>query len=684
MNSWQLLTFRFLKRNRLRTVLSASGVALGVAMTLAASSTSRSVINSLANSEDAQTMMLGLLDQLGFILTLVGYGITITSGFLVYSAFAMSITQRRQQIGSLRSVGMTRRQVMRLVLNEAVIVGGLGVGLGLIAGRLMGRATIILMKTIIGEGVLIFDLSQPSLTSVATAVTLGLLVTIISVLIPAWQATRITPQEALRQDSSSGIKPDPGRRTWAGVMIIIIIWSYLAVAPPGEWVAPPWDVRLAVIIMLVWLVCLAFVTPALIGGFGKWLRRWSPSFMGDQGRFFADNFRRDRGRVTLTILTLAVALTMVVGITGFMEFSFNALMRVKLEQSVKYGAWTLTPYDIAKGMSAYSDLKSLSLTEEVIEKVRDVVGGRAWQVAWQFAIVPELSTFGSTYFSFVLDPHEARQGGDWVFTFIEGDWESAMPIMEKGCGILVIPWIASSIDAGLGETVEVTGEKGPVECTVAGIGSAFVGASIVSGAAADEFGVGAPMTLLLTPKPGVDLLELETDLRALADGDSGVFLSTLEGLTETIMRVIDMMPKLLSALLMLAIVAAAMGVINTTVMSTIERRRELSLLRAVGATRRQIRAVILGEAAMIGVVGGVLGMMAGIGITAIIATVYGGNAWGVPEMDLWMEAWNAVRPALTLGLVGLVAAPFICAGAAWLPARGILQSPIVDGLRIEH
>jgi putative ABC transport system permease protein len=242
---------------------------------------------------------------------------------------------------------MTRRQVMRLVLNESVIVGGLGVGLGLIAGPLLGRATIILMKTLIGESVFVFAPSQPSLTSVATAVTLGLSVTIISVIIPAWQATRITPQEALRQDSSSGIKPDPGRRTWAGVMIIII-WSYLAVAPPGEWVASPWDVRLAVIIMLVWLVCLASVTPALIGGFGKWLRRWSPSFMGAQGRFFADNFRRDRGRVTLTILTLAVSLTMVVGITGFMEFSFNALMRVKLEQSVKYGAWTLTPYDIAE------------------------------------------------------------------------------------------------------------------------------------------------------------------------------------------------------------------------------------------------------------------------------------------------------------------------------------------------
>jgi putative ABC transport system permease protein len=256
--------------------------------------------------------------------------------------------------------------------------------------------------------------------------------------------------------------------------------------------------------------------------------------------------------------------------------------------------------------------------------------------------------------------------------------------MEEGCGLLVIPWIASSLDAKIGEMVEVTGVNGPVACTVAGIGSAYVGASIISESAADLFDVGAPIVLLLKPMPGINLKNLETDLRALVDSDPAVYLSTIEGMIGMISQVIEMMPKLLTALLVLAIVAAALGVINTTVMSITERGRELSLLRAVGATQRQIVGVVLGEAALMGILGGVLGLIAGIGTTFIMATVYGGNAWGVPEMDLWSAGWYAVQPALVNGLIGLVAAPFICVGAAWLPARSILSRSIIDALRIDH
>lgn len=684
MISWRILPLRYLKRNLLRTILSASAVALGVAMTIAASSVSRSIINSLSDSEDVRTVMIGLLDQFDLILNVVGYLITFASGFLVYNAFAMSITQRIRQLGSLRLVGMTRYQIMRLVMGEAVLIGVLGVGLGLITGPLLGRATITLIRAIIGEGFFVFTPSPPSVTNVITAITLGLLVTVISVLVPAWQATRVTPLEALRQDTASGIESESVRRTWLAISVIILMWSYLALAPPGEWVTSPMDVGFTVFFILVWLVCLALILSALIGVVGRWLRKRGPNFFGGHGRIIADNFRRGRGRVTLTILTLMVALTMVVGITGFLEFTFNALIRVKFEQSAKYGAWLISPIDIVEGMSAYSHLESLTLSDEMIGKAYDVAKGRAQVMAWNFVIVHELSTFGTSYFSFMFDPHAARQAGDWVFTFNEGDWESAMPIMEEGCGLLVIPWIASSLDAEIGETVKVTGVNGPVDCTIAGIGSAYVGASIISEAAADSFSVEAPIVLLLKPMPGVNLKNLETDLRALVDSDPAVYLSTIEGMVGMISQVIEMMPKLLTALLILAIVAAALGVINTTVMSITERRREFSLLRAVGASKRQIAGVVLGEAAMMGIIGGVLGLIAGVGTTFIMATVYGGNAWGVPEMDLWSAGWYAVRPALTNGLIGLVAAPFICAGAAWLPARGILSRSIVDALRIDH
>ncbi|MBU0705018.1 MAG: ABC transporter permease, partial [Chloroflexi bacterium] len=145
-------------------------------------------------------------------------------------------------------------------------------------------------------------------------------------------------------------------------------------------------------------------------------------------------------------------------------------------------------------------------------------------------------------------------------------------------------------------------------------------------------------------------------------------------------QVMESLPNMLNALLLLAIVAAALGVVNTTVMSVAERRRELGLLRAVGATRRQVRAVVTGEAVLMGLIGGGLGLVAGTGVVVILAVTYGGNGWGIPDLDLWGAACRSVQPALFNGLVGLVAAPFICAGAAWLPVRAILRGTAIETL----
>jgi ABC-type antimicrobial peptide transport system permease subunit len=155
-------------------------------------------------------------------------------------------------------------------------------------------------------------------------------------------------------------------------------------------------------------------------------------------------------------------------------------------------------------------------------------------------------------------------------------------------------------------------------------------------------------------------------------------LSEMEVLADLQVEVLDRLPTVFSALLLLAILAAGLGVVNTTLISVAERQRELGLLRAVGATRRQVMAVVAGEAALMGLLGGLLGLVAGAGITAILAVTYGGNGWGIPGLDLWPAAWRSMQPALLNGLVGMLIAPFICAGAAWLPARAILRSPAIE------
>ncbi len=682
LNALYTLARRNLNQARTRTILSALAVALGVAMTVAADVTSNAILNALASSRDAQTFMAGLLDQLDRMLVLVGIMIACAAGFLVLNAFAMAVTQRRQQIGALRALGTTRRQVMQLMLVEALLIGGTGTLLGLLAGPLLGRTTIALIEVVLGEGVFIFAPSSASPATILLAAALGLGVTLLSVLLPARQATRISPLEALRQHRAEKIGGAmPVRRALLAGLIAVALAVYLAVAPPGEWVQPPWDAWLTMLLALVWLGCLGAMLPVLIGGAGRGLRRPLTRLWGATGRLMADNLRRGRGRVTVTALTLAVALTTIVGISGFMSFMWQALMRPKIESMAQMGAWMVTSFDFASGMTGYAGLESLMLPHEAAAEVEQAVRGRAGTLGWSFAIVPELSFWGDSYFSFVMNADALPATGVHFFDFLEGDWPSALPIMRDGCGVLVAPSVAARNGVSLGDTFAVTGRDGPVSCTVAGIGSPYVGASIVGAAASDAFDVAGPIGLLVWPLPGSDRAALEADLHAVTSRRADAEFRELDDMAAMQIKVLDALPTLFNALLLLAVAAAALGVVNTTVMSVAERRRELGLLRAAGATRRQVSAVVVGEAALIGLLGSGLGWIAGVGVTVILAVTYGGNGWGLPDLDLWAAAWQAAGPALLNGLLGLLAAPPICAAAAWPPVRAIVRGPAIETLR---
>jgi putative ABC transport system permease protein len=658
-----------------RTVLSAFAVALGVAMTIAADVTSGAILNALSESEDAMTFMKGLLDQLDVLLMMVGVGITFAAGFMVFNAFAMSIAQRRQQIGALRSLGMTRRQTMRLVMLEALMTGVMGTVLGVVAGPLLGRGTITLMKVTLGEEVFIFSAGPASPASILLAVSAGIAVTLLSVLIPAWQTTRIPPLVAIREDFGTVKDPDRSRYTWIpGTLTITLLILFLVFFPPAEWVEPPWDVILTGVFMSLWLLCLASTVPSLVGSVGRRGLGLLTSLWGARGKLVSENLQRDRHRVTLTVLTLTVALTMMVGVTGFLRFMFNELMAPKMEATIA-GNWMITTFDISAGMSGYSELKGLSL--DALAEVKEAMDGQVQIMEVYFVAVPELSILGSSYFSMVMDPDKLRENGT-AFTFTEGDWETAMPIMESGCGVLVSPLVASKNEAALGESFLVTGVGGSLECTVAGIGSPLVGASFINLAAGERIGVTEPLSALAWPLPGANLDTFETDLQAVAVGYPDIEVVKMETAFELPFQVMEQLPLMLNALLLLAILSAALGVVSTTMISVSERRLELGLLRAVGASRRQVRGVVVGEAGLIGLVGGALGTLAGAGVTVILVVTYGGNAWGIPGLDLWGSAWRSLSPALFNGLVGMITAPFICAGAAWLPVRSILSGPVIE------
>jgi putative ABC transport system permease protein len=672
-----LLAGRSLRRHRARAVLCALTVALGAATLIAGGMVSSAIIEAVTRAEDVRAVAEGLFGQLEPILQGIGGAVTVAAGFIIFNAFGMSLTERRQQLGLLRTLGVTRGQLLAVVLAEAALIGAAGVGLGLAAGPILGRGIVALLRTVDSPILGGFIVSPPRPGAMAAAALLGLAVSLAAALVPARAALRVSPLAALREETPGAI--ERGRR-WPAVVgagLGLALAAWVGLAPPARWVQPPMDMALAVMVGLGWLGALALALPGVVGAAGAGLRRVLGARPGAVGVLVADNFQRGRTRLVLNAATLAIGLTLTVLSSGFFKFYFNEMFGPAFRAASVAGGWTLATFPIEEGVTAYAALESLRLPDGSLEAVRAAVGDRALVSATDFIIVPELSYFYDAYFTMMLDPAILQASG-FYFEFTAGSWESALPLLEAGCAVLIAPAVASNNKVGLGDTLSLTGRAGPVPCVVAGIGQPFAGASLLSSAARAEFLTGESFVIFVSPVAGRDPGDLEADMLEAA-AMFGLHSLSLSRLTALQAQVFDQVPLLFNGLLLLAVVTAALGIINTTLLSVSERRRELAQLRALGATRGQILGLVTGEAVLVAVTGAALGLLAGAGIVVVLATVYGGSAMGVANYDPWGAAWRSLPPALATGLWGMAAAPVVCAGAAWVAVRGSVDLRLGSG-----
>lgn len=670
------LAWRNLNAHRSRFILSVIAVAFGIGATIASDIITQSMRAALLKNEDMVTVMEGMLEQTNNMSLFVGGVIMFAGGFLIFNAFAMSVSQRRQQIGSLRALGMTRAQILRMMLTESLLIALLGLGLGLMIGPLFGSAAISFLREF-SRDLLAFEETSPTPSILLAACILGVGVTLISMLGPAQRASRATPLDVLRNPIVSASGQMIIWKPVLGALIIILLFAYLLLAPPGKWAVYPIDTQLATLLSLLWFIALLLLLPAFIHFIG---RLGAGPWHNVTARLIGDNLERARGRVTITVLTMAFGLTVITGLSGFFEFSLNKLIITSMKNAVERDLLFVSRLDILSGWGNMTQNFGrgilLSDTEQAV--IRQTVGDRADIIDTYYVIVPELSLIGDSFFSYLMTDAEALlRYGTASFSFTEGNWDSARPLLVgKECGVLIAPLIANRNSVSLGDSFTVKAANGPVTCVVAGIGSGFSGASTVVTTDKSRFGATNPLMTQILPRHASDTPSIIRDLEA-QETHYPFYVTTVRQMVDLQSNSIDVILMMFNILLILAVAAAALGIVNTTVMSVLERQSEILLLRSLGTTRGQVQAIIMGEAALMGFIGGAFGLLAGTGFVLVFATTYGGRSLGV-ELDLWPAALDSALFALRAGLAGFVAAPLIAALAAWWPARGVLKRSLVS------
>jgi putative ABC transport system permease protein len=576
--------------------------------------------------------------------------------FLIFNTLSMTVTERFREVGLLRAAGATRRQIAGLVLLQALCLGIAGSIVGLVVGLGLAAVMVGYVQRI---AVVPFDgLSVPA-SGIALSVAFGIAVTLAAALEPADRAGRISPIEALRS------RPDQAARagTRARLGWLIIVFAVVAVAgialwPGGQGASAPLRALAVYAILLLTTVLSPFLLPTLarLAGipFGLLVRA--------EERLARGAAIRDRGRAALTVGALMVGVAMIVSVGV-----------VALNARKAASAWLV---DVVPGDEVVTSIVPAPIDDSgPIPELSAVPG---------VARVSPIATFGVAYQGIRLDA-AAVVGRDLLadgrIGFVSGDRTAGLNGLDRGGTVLLPRSVADRLGLRLGDTMRFAlGGGTTADLRVAGVvdrglpgrsaETVFVGWSDANARfgvlGADSFAVRFVPGQAATARPA-----LEQAARQLA-----LEPASLDAIGGAISDALSQVFGLFDALAAVSVLVAGLGIVNTLTMSVLERVREIGVLRAAGMTRRQVWRMVVVEAGILGIVGALLGSLAGLAGGVVLVVLAGGASTG------GLASGTLVVPWTTIGL-GVTFAIAIAMLAAYYPARVASGLSIVRAVQFE-
>jgi putative ABC transport system permease protein len=531
--------------------------------------------------ESAQSVSDGLRFVNIFLLVFALVALFVGT-FIILNTFSMLVAQRTRELALLRAVGATRRQVARSVLGEAAVVGLLGGVTGLLLGVLLALGLRQLFK-VIG-----FDIPSGGLElqprTVVVAVLLGLVVTVVAAYLPARRASRVPPVAALRADVTV-----PSRslrlRLLAGVPLAVVGVAALVASGPANGSAAATLVGVGALLTLVGAITLSPVLSApVIGTLGAPWRRSAT------GRLAVLNAQRNPRRTASTASALMIGLALVTafGVLGASTTaSTDAVLGDVLKADYVVSGTGFQPFspDVAKALAAVPGVGVVSRVQTIPAMV---AGERVAATA--------------------VDPATVLQTVNLTMT------EGSVAALSSG-GLAVDSALAKTHGYRLGQSIDMTFQEGVRPMVVVGIYDAATGFNGYAMALQTARDAGVPdvdSSLYVTAAPGVDAASLRPAVDAALQPFPNVRVQDQTEFKAQIRGQINQLLSLIYALLALAVFIAVLGIVNTLVLSVVERTREIGLLRAVGTTRRQLRRMIRVESVVIAVFGALLGVVLGL------------------------------------------------------------------------
>ena len=606
--------------------------------------------------EDADEQAGILNDLIGKIIRyalLAFAGVAILVGaFIIYNTFSITVAQRTREFAMLRTIGASRRQILGSVIGEAFIIGLIASAAGILLGLALAWGLGKLFGAI-GFGLPATGLIL-SWQTVIVCLAVGIGITVLASIFPALRATKIAPIAALREGATLPV----GRFAKFSPVIAVIIgvlggagMAYGLISSGSTTGRLTTLAGGAILIFLAVAMLSRYIVRPVVSVLGKpigWVA-------GGVGRIASENAARNPARTAVTAAALMIGIGLVVFVTifvGGIKESFTGAIDSSLKSELTVSARGFggtIPAAVLPAVQAVNGVETAS-----------PVGGTAIQVGT------------GAYALIGIDPATLPA----VYEF---DWDNGANDLLTTLGTdraLVEDTIASDLGLAVGDTVDVLSIIGAkATFTVAGT---YTDPTILKGIVVNQPALEPLLqsnatglnTLFVRTAAGADVEAVQADVeRALEKFPTAQVQSNQQQKDEAASGVNTIL-VIFYALLALSVVISLFGIVNTLVLSIFERTREIGMLRAVGTTRRQLRAMIRWEAVITSIIGGVLGVLLGI--------LFGWAVCKGLESDGLVFVFPTVQIAIFL-VLSIVAGVL----AAILPARRAAKLDVLAALSYE-
>jgi putative ABC transport system permease protein len=553
--------------------------------------------------EQAEKSAADISDSLGFLTValLVFAGVAVlVGGFLIFNTFAVTVAQRSKEFALLRTLGASRRQVLKSVVVETLVIGFVASVIGILGGLLLAPGLRALLASV--------GIELPSTGTVIAPRTIivgllvGMIATLVSGLVPARRATQVEPVEAMREASTPGTRHVSHKRIAISSAVIGLgLLSLLVGLFGADGSGAAALLGLGVVVMMFGVALLA---PVLVRPLARFIGAPLERFQGLPGRLARENAERQPQRTAITASALMIGLALVV-FTAIFAAGISGSVDKVIDDQFSRTALIVTHDD---GFSP--------VAPEVADQLRgvdgvDVVSPMRFDQA-------NVKGGGDSIAASGIDPAtvtelfqpELEQGGPDTFANLTDDQVLADDGWAKDHGFK------------LGDTLQVTTPKGAVvDYKLAGTYDNkldVLGNIVVTNESMSKDWNQPDDNFILVGGTG-DPDKLEQAARqALAEFPIAK-AQTLAQFKDESADQVNQLLGLVFGLLALSVIVALLGIVNTLALAVHERTRELGLLRAVGMSKRQVRRMVRAESVITALIGAVLGLVLGIVFAVIVS-----------------------------------------------------------------